>query len=201
MVTYDPRVGNYRGEKGRLVSRASIQILVREDAKRKSLEYEKLANQLLKNKLTVDQFQTKLITSAKGATIYQGLFAIGGKDVYDQSLRKDQFKSIWQSVLNDQIKSLDKYTQAFLNGSISSKQFVHRIKRISDRHITAFYASEKEARKEEGFTQAWRSLNPTVEHCGFCPGYATGGWINLSDVISPGSNCPCSCKCTIRYKK
>lgn len=42
-----------------------------------------------------------------------------------------------------------------------------------------------------------------VHNCPDCPGYETGDWVPIADIVPVGMGCICSgrCKCTIVYRK
>jgi hypothetical protein len=201
MLQYDPRVGNYR-KNGKLVSRSEVRKLVQLEQKNLLLELQREVRRYQLNSINLSQFQLNANRLLKESNLRMGLLAIGGKN----RLQGD-FKNQWLGLLGNGIKeaykSIQTSIQRILRGDLNIAQLNNRMRYLANGVLINFYTAEKAARVNEGFNFGWRSLDPGAASCEKCPLYETGGWVNLEDIVTPGSDCPCggNCKCILRYKK
>jgi hypothetical protein len=203
-IKYDPRIGNYRGDRGRIIPRSRIESLIRDEQRELNNNLQKLLRSYQGRNLSLLQLQTRSAELIRAKSIELNLLAVGGKSQLGNAEYKQQIYGLMGRELRNSLSTLQRNIVALGDGKLSPAMATFRFKQMAAGIAIGHYAVEKSAREQEGFNFASRQLEPGAKHCKSCPGYATDGlFVPISEIITPGSSCECGgfCKCKIRYKK
>jgi hypothetical protein len=189
---YDKRVGQYRGESGRFVSPAQVAAVVAESVESLADRLEGYAEQMVRGKLSVANFQLSSAADIKDVHIQLGLLASGGEKL-DDSINKE---------LSSQFNRLKKFGSEVAGGNLSVPQIKARVRAYANSAKPSFYSTEILSKSRSGIKTGKRRLDNQAKHCRSCLAYAGLGYVSLSDLIAPGIDCECSygCKCAIIYR-
>lgn len=200
MITYDKRIGGFRGDKGRIVSREKVRGIVQSEILRTEGEINKLTNLYIQKKISLIDLQVRSVQLLKTHNIQMGLLAVGG---INQVSNKFSFYGTIGYRLRELYGNLQQRIVAIAEGNISPKMLQFRMRQLARYSLVTYGAVEKNARVNEGFNQGLRSLDPGAKHCRQCPNFETPGWVPIVDIVTPGVDCPCGgfCKCTVRYRR
>lgn len=102
----------------------------------------------------------------------------------------------------NQIKYLEEFAKQLEMGELKKYDPISRISMYADSILQGYSKGDIDGRDSSIF-EGWRQLDPYAAHCPECPGYATDGYVNLSDLMPIGncSTCMARCKCTIKWRK
>lgn len=203
-IQYDPRLGAYRGDKGRIIPKSQIERLLRDEQRSLNNDLQRLYRNYQGRGLTILQLQQRSAELIRAKSIELGLLAVGGKAQLNEASYKQQiYGQIGRNVRNG-LEALQRNIVAIANGEISPRMAAFRFKQIAASAAIGHYAIEKTAREHEGFNFGARSLEPGAKHCKSCPSYSTDGlFVPIEQIITPGRLCECGgfCKCRVKYKK
>lgn len=204
-LSYDRRLGQYRGDKGRIVNRTTVQKELKTFVQKTTREIELLTNKFNRGKISLEYLQISVAQILKDSTINLSLFAIGGKAQLDQFYNKNSFYGKIGNELKKQFESLQKQVLKIESGSYQGKPalLAYRMRQISKLPLVAYYQVEKYSKIEEGYNLAKRLLDPGANHCTKCPLYFTENYIPIAEIVPVGTECYCGgdCKCKVSYLK
>lgn len=190
---YDIRVGQYRsGTSGRFVSPSEIAIVVAESVERLSDTLSDCADNLVRDRLSVADFQLSVASELKNSFIQLSQLASGGGEI-DKAV---------ENSLGEQLDRLDKFGQAISRGELSVPQIKSRSRQYANSARVLFFQVEASSKARSGIKTGKRILDSQAKHCSDCLRYAGLGYVSLVDLISPGTNCECNtgCKCSVVYR-
>lgn len=193
-VTYDKRVGQFRGLDGRYVARAEILRLLDAESARLQIRLQGHARLMAQNRITISTFQERMADELKLSHLRSAMLASGG----EKQLTPRHFGAIGQE-LKRQYQYLYGFGHDLANGKLSAKHAIARAKSYGLSTKTAFYQAEKITRKGHGATEAKRSLDSQSRHCISCLNHSTRGrWLPIDNVVAPGVSCECQSRCNCR---
>jgi hypothetical protein len=190
---YDSRVGQYRsGISGRFVSPSQIAVVVASTVDRLGDTLSDFSDQLIRDRLSVANFQLSVASELKNTFIQLAQLASGGGAI-DKAV---------EDGLGEQLDRLDKFGQAIGRGELSVPQIRARARAYSNSARVAFFQIEALSKARSGIKTAARRLDSQAKHCKDCLYYASLLYVPLSELISPGTNCECNvgCKCSVVYR-
>ncbi len=189
---YDPRAGAWRGANGRFVSPSAVAQVVSETVERLGDTLSGFSDQLIRDRLSVADFQLSVASELKSTFVQLSLLASGGGAI-DKAV---------EDGLGDQLDRLDKFGQAIARGELSVPQIRARARQYSNSARVLFFQIESLSKARSGIKTGKRILDSQAKHCSDCLRYAGLGYVSLSDLISPGTNCECNvgCKCSVVYR-
>lgn len=197
-IAFSPKTGRYWDtDTGRLIPRAKVIEL--RDAETESLgaRLRSLAESATRKEITADTFSRLSREALKPAMTRQATLGAGGvSQMSDRQL----------GTLGTQARlaygSLRKLTLQARRGEITPAQFAARAEQLAGNVTQAFNRAEQLNRAENGYAEGWRSV--TSSHpCPDCPGYQTGGWVPIGEIVPPGYACRCGgrCLCVVKYRQ
>lgn len=190
--TYDSRTGQYRGAGGRFVSSSEIAIVVAETIDQLGDTLSSCADNLIRDRLSVANFQLSVASELKNTFIQLSQLASGG-GIIDKAV---------DDGLGKQLSRLDKFGQAIGRGDLSVPQIKARARQYANSARVLFFQIEVLSKARSGIKTGKRILDSQAAHCSDCLRYAGLGYVSLADLISPGTNCECNtgCKCSVVYR-
>ncbi|MGL5065324.1 MAG: hypothetical protein ACRC62_35585, partial [Microcoleus sp.] len=89
------------------------------------------------------------------------------------------------------------------NSELSEAQIRMRLDQYMKSGKTTFYNIELKSRIADGFQRGKRLLDRQAKHCPACINHEKREWVNLSDIVAPGTNCQCrsNCRCKLKYSR
>lgn len=195
-VEYDARVGQYR-RNGRFVPRAEVLKELDREVARTEVRLQGVTRKLIAEKIDLPTWQTEFAQEMKRSHVRSALFAAGGKD----GMSAKSYGLLGANLKEQYRKHLDGFAHDLADGKLTAKQALNRSEMYGRSLRQTFFKVEAVTREAEGFLLAKRELDPQAQHCEACIGYATGGWVNISDIVPPGTACQCRgrCRCRIVY--
>lgn len=190
---YDIRVGQYRsGTSGRFVSPSEIAIVVAETVDRLGDTLSGYSDQLIRDRLSVANFQLSVASELKNTFIQLSQLASGGGKI-DKAV---------EDGLGEQLDRLDKFGHAIARGELSVPQIRARARNYSNSARVLFFQIEALSKARSGIKTAARRLDNQAKHCQDCIRLASLNFVPLSELVAPGTNCECNvgCKCSVVYR-
>jgi hypothetical protein len=197
-IEYDRRAGQYRGPDGRFVGRSRIEALIQGEISQNQTSVRDLTTSLLLGSLSLPEWQTSIAQTLKYSHIRMGLLASGGRNATDSS----DYGTIGAE-LRSQYQYLNKFAIEIEKGELSEAQILSRVNQYARSPKITFYKLELQTRLNDGFKRGRRLMDLQSNHCKSCINYQRLDWVNLSDVIAPGTSCECRmhCQCRIFYSR
>jgi hypothetical protein len=189
---YDPRAGAWRGKNGRFVSPVAVAQVVDESVNLLSDTLYGFADSLIRDRLSVANFQLSVASELKNSFIQLSILA-SGNDKIDKAV---------EDGLGEQLDRLDKFGHSISKGDLSVVQIRARSRQYSNSARVLFFQVEALSKARSGIKTGKRILDRQAVHCVDCLRYAGLGYVALADLISPGTNCICNvgCKCSVVYR-
>jgi hypothetical protein len=181
------------------VNDRAIAKIVKQEVERVIKKQEKLAIQLVVGKIDFETWQEKSIQAVKTGHVNMMRLGKGGA--------KNTFANDYLEVGNDLRKvhypAHKKFSKDIKEGKLTVKQIVNRARQYGFAIKTTYERGRLNVKKLMKVKQARRLLGTCKNHCNDCIGYASRGWVNLSDLILPGMACQCGqkCCCFVEYEK
>lgn len=197
-IEYDRRAGQYRGLDGRFIGRSRIESLVLQELGATELRMRELTTNLIDGSLLLEDWQTSIASKLKDSHIRLGLLASGGVNATGQK----EFLSI-NTEIKKQFDYFNSFSESIGKGDLSVEQILARINQYAKSGRSTFYKLELETRRSDGFKRGRRLLDPQSNHCAACLNHQRIDWVDLSDLIAPGTDCQCrvNCRCRLLYSR
>lgn len=198
-IRYSPQTGNYWDDAtGRFVPKSRIQEFVDSEVSVLESRLEELARAAAKNEISPADFSRLSREAMRPAMARMAMLGAGG-----QSQLSDRQLGTLGSQAKLAYGSLRKLTLQARNGDLTEAQFVARARALAGNVSQAFYRAEQLNRAENGVAEGWRKLGGNSNHCQECLGYATGGWVPITEIVPVGVACRCggNCLCSIQYRR
>jgi hypothetical protein len=157
-----------------------------------------LTTQLIGNAIDLGTWQNTIAATLTDSHIRMGLLASGGSNVAGDK----ELLSIGAE-LKKQFGYLNSFATALENGELSPEQTLARVAQYAKSGRSTFYKLELETRRSDGFQRGKRLLDIQSNHCSSCVNHQRLEWVDLSDLIAPGTDCECrvNCRCRLMYSK
>ncbi len=199
-IKFSPRTGQYIDtDTGRFVPRATVLATVEEEIAKFQSRLTRIINRYSSGKISLAQFQAEMSGQIKTSLIQSASIASGGKKRINREIKR-----ALQSRLRNRFRYLRNFAEEIERGKIPPEKILSRTRSYSESYRATFYDAEKRMRKDLGFNQARRWLDPGAKHCEDCLRHTTEGrWKPIEEVVSPGNNCRCHgrCRCFIAYRR
>jgi hypothetical protein len=197
MITFSPTSGRYRDSKGRFVSQQVIGNLILEEQRATAVKLERHMQSLVDGRISTQEYSRRARAELKPSMIRMALLGAGG-----QNFASPQVYGAAGAQLRKVYGNLERLSQQISGGQITARQALQRSRDLSLGNKQIFNRAEQLSRAKMGQTEGWRRLDPASDHCPSCPGYATGGYVSIADIVPVGSNCECGgrCRCTVVYR-
>ena len=213
-MKFDRDAGVYREDDGAIVPRAKVLAELEKASMGLERRLEESMSKLVvselartanpqkwersRNKYTIADFQKEAKQLIKDATMQMALLGAGGRESADARIYGTA-----GAQLKKNYQALSRLGEQLANGELTTAQAIDRARRASGGTRQAFHRAEQIQRARDGFTEGWRRLAPGFRHCPSCPGYETGGWVPIADIVPVGMGCECGgrCKCQVSFRK
>lgn len=162
---------------------------------------ERITERMVNGNMTVSQWQTAMQREIKDAHIISVQAGRGGKKATTQTDYGRQ-----GGRLKFEYRQLDQFAaeiaekQGTLN-ELSPAQIKARAQLYSGGSRTAYYDGQTAAQVGAGLKEERRVLG-VADHCSPCTGFAAQGWVPISTLPEPGTECEGmhNCKCRKEYR-
>jgi hypothetical protein len=188
----------YYKSNNRKVTERELGKVVRQEVERVVTRQEKLALQFTGGLIDFDIWQKKSIELVKSSHVNMMRLGRGGA--------KNTFANNYLEVGNDLRKvhypAHKKFSKDIKKGNLTVKQIINRARQYGFAIKTTYERGRLSIETFKGVKQARRLLGACKNHCSDCVGYASRGWVTLSDIILPGMACQCGqkCCCSVEYR-
>lgn len=197
-IAFSPNLGRYWDtDTGRMVPRSQVIALRDGEVESVGTRLRELAEAATRKEISADTFSRLARETLKPALTRQATLGAGGvSQMSDRQL----------GTLGTQARlaygSLRKLTLQARRGEITPAQFAARAEQLAGNVTQAFNRAEQLNRAENGFAEGWRTVE-SAHPCPDCPGYETGGWVPIGEIVPPGYACRCggNCKCKVKYRQ
>lgn len=195
---WDKGVGRYRDKStGRLVGEKRILNLGEKYTEQVvKPRINRLTERFIDGDLTLPDWQQRVQKELKDGWTIQSVIGRGGI--------KQMLPADWGRLggrLNFEYRRLATFAQEIASGNLTPGQIKFRIGLYVNATRMGFYDGKTSGKRDAGFTEERRRLNP-AEHCPDCVGYAAQGWQPIGSLPEPGeaSQCQRNCKCNKEYR-
>jgi hypothetical protein len=213
-LKFDRAAGGYREDDGAIVPRAKVLAELEKASMGLERRLEESMSKLVvselaraanpqkwersRNKYTIADFQKEAKQFIKDVTMQMALLGAGGRESADARIYGTA-----GAQLKKNYQALSRLGEQLAAGELTTAQAIDRARRASGGTRQAFHRAEQIQRARDGFTEGWRRLSPGFRHCPSCPGYESGGWVPIADIVPVGMGCECGgrCKCQISFRK
>jgi hypothetical protein len=194
--SYDRRIGRYRDDRGRFLSKESVGKLVDSRIDQLEANLRRYTRMLADGNLTLDQWQGSVREAIKNAHIQAALIGYGGKD---------EMGSAEYGRIGQRLRAEHTYLQGFardlLDGRISNPMALARVGLYAKSVRGSYWQGTELRQQQQGFSLMKRKLDGQAQHCQDCLDYAARGIVPIGTLPLPGQRCACRarCRCSIEY--
>jgi len=194
--SYDRNAGRYRDEKGRFLSKASVEKLVDTRIEKLETTLKRITRMLSEGSITLDQWQSSVRELIKAAHIQAAIVGYGGR----QNMGSAEFGRIGQK-LRQEYQYLQGFARDMLEQRLSAPMALARIGLYARSVRSSYWEGTGIRQQEQGYSLMKRVLDPQSQHCQDCIGYASLGIVPMGAVPMPGIRCACmaSCRCSVLF--
>lgn len=197
-VEYVPSAGQYRdAETKRFVPRSRILLELDREKQATQARLSGLTRRLSNGSLSVSEWQIEMGQTLKNSHLRLASLSAGGR-----SQLTPRHLGVVGGRLRGESNRIANFSREMKAGNVSVAQAIARSKLYAQSALQTFHAGEKISRELEGKTLGMRSLDPGADHCRQCPGYVTGGFVPIDQIVPIGTDCDCrgNCRCNIVYR-
>jgi hypothetical protein len=194
--SYDRRIGRYRDDRGRFLSKESVDKLVDSRIDQLEANLRRYTRMLADGNLTLDQWQGSVREAIKNAHIQAALIGYGGKD----EMGPAEYGRIGQR-LRAEYTYLQGFARDLLDGRISNPMALARVSLYAQSVRGSYWQGTELRQQQQGFSLMKRKLDGQAQHCQDCLDYAARGIVPIGTLPLPGQRCACRarCRCSIEY--
>lgn len=194
--SYDQRSGRYRDEKGRFLSKASVEKLLDKRIDKLDAELRRFTRMLVDEQITLDQWQGSIRESLKAAHIQAAVIGYGGR----ANMGSSEYGRIGQR-LREEYTYLQGFVRDLLSGAVSAPMALARIGLYAQSVRGSYWQGAELRQQEQGYSLMRRILDSQAQHCADCLRYASQGIVPIGTLPLPGRRCECGarCRCSVRY--
>jgi hypothetical protein len=194
--SYDRKVGRYRDERGRFLSKDAVGKLVDGRIEKLDAQLKRFTRMLLDNSITLEQWQGSVREAIKSAHIQAATIGHGGRD----SMGSSEYGRIGQK-LRSEYGYLQGFVRDLLDGRLSAPMAIARIGLYAQSVRGSYWEGTQMREQERGFSLMRRVLDSQAQHCQDCIDYAARGVVSIGTLPMPGQRCACMmrCKCSVVY--
>lgn len=195
-MLYDSRVGQYRGDNGRFVSREKVLAVVDGEAIALGVKLQRHVKRAINGQITAIDLAEAMSQDLKLYSIQMAGMARGGI----KKITMADYGKIGQ-VQAERNRRLRGFVDALLNGDITEKQALARARQYAGT-IKQVHSVIEHDEMQKFYRYAKRLLNPLASHCEQCIAYQRLQWTLIDQIVPVGVRCDCrqNCECTIVYR-
>lgn len=196
--SYDRASGRYRDERGRFLSKKSVQDLVDSRIGKLESSLQRFTRMLADGSITLEQWQNSVREAIKGAHLQAAIIGNGGRN----NMGNAEYGRIGQR-LRQEYTYLQGFARDLLEQRVSTPMALARISLYAQSVRGSFWEGTSIRQENEGYSLMRRKLDPQANHCQDCLDYAARGFVPIGSVPLPGQRCACRarCKCSVEYKR
>jgi hypothetical protein len=194
--SYDRRIGRYRDDRGRFLSKEAVGKLVDSRIDQLEANLRRYTRMLADGNLTLDQWQGSVREAIKNAHIQAALIGYGGKD----EMGSAEYGRIGQR-LRAEYTYLQGFARDLLDGRISNPMALARVGLYAESVRNSYWQGTEMREQQRGFSLMRRILDPQAAHCEDCKLYSSKGIVPIGSIPLPGQRCACRarCRCRVEY--
>lgn len=194
--TYDRNAGRYRDERGKFLSKASVEKLVDARIDKLGVSLAGYTRKLVDGSITIDQWQASFREAIKTAHIQAAMIGYGGKE----QMGSAEYGRIGQR-LRGEYAYLQSFAKDLLDQRISAPMALARAGLYAKSVRGSYWQGSELRQQKQGFSMMRRILDDQAKHCQDCLSYAAAGIVSIGTIPLPGQRCECGarCKCSVRY--
>lgn len=195
-MLYDSRVGQYRGDNGRFVSREKVLAVVDGEAIGLGVKLQRHVKRAINGQITAIDLAEAMSQDLKLYSIQMAGMARGGI----KKITMADYGKIGQ-VQAERNRRIRGFVDALLNGDITEKQALARARQYAG-SIKQVHSVIEHDEMQKFYRYAKRLLNPMAAHCEQCIAYQRLQWTLIDQIVPVGVRCDCrqNCECTIVYR-
>jgi hypothetical protein len=194
--SYDQNSGRYRDEKGRFLSKASIEKLVDKRIDKLDASLRRFTRMLINGSITLDQWQGSIRELLKAAHIQAAIVGHGGR----AGMGSAEYGRIGQR-LREEYAYLQRFVSDLLSNRLSAPMALARIGLYAQSVRGSYWQGAELRQQRQGYSLMRRILDSQAQHCEDCLRYADQGIVSIGTLPLPGQRCECGarCRCSVRY--
>lgn len=194
--SYDRNAGRYRDEKGRFLSKVSVEKLVDARIDKLQTSLQSYTKMLVDGSITIDQWQASMREAIKTAHIQAAVVGYGGKN----EMGSGEYGRIGQR-LREEYAYLRNFAKDLLEQRVSGPMAIARASLYAKTVRGSYWQGSELRQQQQGFSMMRRILDEQAQHCQDCLDYAARGIVSIGSLPLPGRRCECGarCRCSVRY--
>lgn len=194
--SYDRNLGRYRDDKGKFLSQKSVDALIDARVDKLNVTLRKITRMLIRNDITLDQWQESVRQAIKEAHVQAGIIGNGGRN----NMGPKEYGQIGQR-LRREYGFLQNFAKDLLEKRVSAPMALARVSMYTRAVRGAYLEGYQSKKQEQGYSLMKRTLDPQAKHCQDCLIYARRGIVPIGAVPLPGERCACrsNCKCSVKF--
>lgn len=194
--SYDRNAGRYRDEKGKFLSKASVEKLVDARIDKLQTSLQRYTRMLVDGSITIDQWQASMREAIKTAHVQAATIGYGGR----AQMGSGEYGRIGQR-LRAEYAYLQKFALDLLEQRLSGPMAIARASLYAKSVRGSYWQGSELRQQQRGFSLMRRILDAQAVHCADCLTYAAAGIVPIGSLPLPGQRCECGarCKCSVRY--
>lgn len=159
---------------------------------------ERITQRFIDGDISVDKWQAQMRQELKDGYLTNAMLGRGGKNAMTQA---DYGRM--GGKLNFEYRKLDDFARAIKTDNLTPAQIQARAHLYANGATQAYYDGLTVLKKDAGFVEERRVLDPAAHNCDDCISYAGRGWVPIGTLPSPGAECRChhNCKCRKEYRR
>lgn len=196
-LTWDPDVGRYRRENGRVLSLVEVRRALDADAANLADYAKLLADQVVEGRISLDQWRGEMRTLIKQTHLTAAAMAKGGR----AQLTPSDFGRVGQ-IVKTEYQRLDGWVTELIAGvAPADGRMRPRAAMYAQAGRHTYHQIEAREMLDRGLDEERSVLHP-AEHCGECLAEAAAGWRPIGLMIPIGSRtCLRNCRCGVEYRR
>jgi len=196
--SYDQKSGRYRDERGRFLSKASVEKLLDKRIDKLDATLRRFTRMLIDEQITLDQWQGSVRESLKAAHIQAAVIGHGGR----ANMGSAEYGRIGQR-LREEYTYLQGFVRDLLSEAVSAPMALARVGLYAQSVRGSYWQGAELRQEKQGYSLMQRILDSQAQHCADCLRYASQGVVPIGTVPLPGRRCECGsrCRCSVRYLK
>ena len=194
--SYDRNAGRYRDERGKFLSKASVEKLVDGRIGKLESKLKQFTRMLANGSITLDQWQGSVREAIKAAHIQAAIIGHGGRS----GMGSAEYGRIGQR-LRLEYDYLQRFAGDLLRGAVSAPMAISRIGLYAQSVRGSYWLGTELREQAQGYSLMRRILDDQAQHCSDCLAFAARGTVPIGSVPLPGQRCACGarCRCSVRY--
>lgn len=196
MFRWNEKAARYVGAGGRFVSRLVVRAALDRALDARSAVVRALSGQLRDRRITLAEWETRMMAEVKAAHLYSAAAAKGG---WAQMTQADYGRV--GAAVRDQYGYLRRFGRQIASGEQPlDGVFLARAEMYGQAGRKTHHEFERREMELRGMNEE-RNVLGVADHCDQCVGETQRGWVPIGTLKPVGARtCVTRCKCTIQYR-